>query len=256
MNNLVFFLRVDVHDCAYSIMVNGMKLRRDDKGNPFIVEFPINEYIISPKIDVELTLKPIGKEASLRDEASCTLSIVTTIDGIKNSRNIIFENKTPAILPNSPILNHSFTYQGELPKLNLALEGFKKLVDSDNLKKEIFSIYSKFYSSLVQKSIHDLLEMTINRDMDYARAYYVNYQLRVNDVKEVFLGYFNNPDLELLDLTFEGYFLKFYFEGRICCLEDIDGDPPLIYLYEKDDSVTLMPIYLGYDKSGKLEIIR
>jgi hypothetical protein len=256
MQKFVYFLRVDVHDCGYNILVNGMKLRRDNNGYPIITEFPINEFLVSPKVKVEINLFPIVEEQFLRDEASCTLSLISTVDGVKNSRMIVSESKTLNIQPKAPSFDQTFLFNLELPDFSSTLKNILPLQKSDLLNERIIKIYRDFYSALEKKSVSNILLLTQIRDKDFANAYFVNQQFRSKDVEETFLNYFGDPNLELLGLSFEGYFLKFYHDGKICCFEDVDGDPPLVYVNNKEDSVILLQLFIGQNSSGELIIIR
>lgn len=257
MQNLIYFLRVEAHDCNYAITVNGIKLISETNGYPITVEFPINESIIASNLKAKAVLTPVKPEQFIREEAACHLSIITTIDGVKDSREVVQVFKTPDFKPNyHNIYVHDIIFEKNLPSFHFYLNELKPLYNDLKLDKEVSDLYYRFHAALKDKNYEKIKLLSRFRDIDYSSAYYVSYEFRVADIKETCEEYFQNHSLKLLDLNLKDYKLKHFHDDKLWCLEDEDGDQPIVYLNNIADTATLLPLYIGKLETGEFAIMR
>ncbi len=257
IKNKLVFLRIEAHDCNFQVTANDMKVRFETQGNPLTVEYPVNEFFTSGQLKVKAFLSPLAGQTFLSEEAACHLSIVQTIDGEKGSRSLIKEYKSPTVQANSRNeLSHTFEYADKDLSFEFQLMQGMQIPNSAALERELKSRYIEFYKALSEKNIDDVLKQTKLRDEEYALAYYISYSSRMHDIRETLQEYLEDGNMQLLKLDFSGYKIRFYYGNRICCLEDEDGDSPIVFLNNVADTVTLLPLYYGRFLSGELQLIR
>lgn len=257
MKNNIITLDFEFNNVKYEIIVNGVIVFSDSSSFPVKANININEWVINGSNSVGFRIYPSvdGSNFSKKSKAKIIVS--------SNELNAPDEESTELEVLQSPEFDEPLDnfellkdIKMELPNLHWKWLQTETMTDDFGTKNAIIQIYEQIWDSLNDKKIDNYLNMNIEKNSEYALAYYLPINFRINLVKRSFQNKLNDSSFNLIKLNKEELGLHLTANGKLAFLKNAEGNHAICFKESEYNMLVEIPVYICKQKDNSLLIIR
>ncbi len=238
----------------FEVRINDIPLFTMRKGRPTVTELPCNPFLFEGSNDIDITIWPTADNDGFPDHAEALFEFYQRpIDALRTDRTIIGKINFP------PNLSSERTKKATLK------ENTKLKVDNEILKpvwaeakpiewdeeemNEVMKIYKKYETALQKKNINEILELILDKDKQYANAFYSTLSTQQDEQRSFLEETFSDNNFRLVPLEKHIIRPQICANGKLVTILNQDNRSPLQF-YNRSDKITKsFPIYIGKIKN-------
>ena len=237
--------------CNFELWVNDFRADEQSNDDPAVYDLPLNAYIGQGENHFRLVMKPLSFNLTLEPVAKASLTISQgTLDGDKYTLHTelakvestpIKPDEDAGIMPvtmtvNATIVAHPdyrIITPDELDPITPNMQALQKL-------------YTSLYENFKSNNTEALLKMMSHKIKHYGNSLHTS---TAEEGKRTMAALDRLSKKKLEPLDFKGYKMTTYHKSRLCCLEDEDGDQPIMFTTAAQPmATTYYPVYFGKEK--------
>lgn len=222
INEPIYRIRF-VSSQPYELYVNNILLSKGDKGNTELFE-TINEYVLKkgPQ-QVSVVLYPKNEKSLFKIE-DLKIELYKS-EGLESEEYKLIK-KLP--LPNEP--NSTLKWEVDLtdiPYENIGWSNSKDLrkIDQEKLYNDVLNFYKEAVDVINKGDYQSYLTLFKEADKEIFTSLYANNQMIESENTLIKMRIIDSKGKTHLE---NSYYLKFYADGKIVCLEDDKGNSPIV----------------------------
>lgn len=256
MINSIYYLVITSRYCTHEIRINDLHCFNNHTGNQSGSEVPINELLINGINSIRIKIKPIEIENTGFDIVFNIKAKIEERDFNDNSlikELLILESEVP-IAETPELLNGQFAISEEFIE-----HAYFKLPVIE-LKPEtltgVYDFYKKVQNLMVSKDINSLMKYFESKEKEYAEAYNLEPQKRIDYVRNSLNGYITEPGADFLGMGLEFLEFQVYGFGKLICLEEKKTKRPAVGIFsEVNQTTSYFPMYMGVE-NDEIKILK
>jgi hypothetical protein len=254
----IYQFEINSSGCNYEIWLNDIRIDIQLADVPIVYDLPVNQWIKRGRNKLEIKLIPLTGKAEIDLKACLKLNICQgNYSGKVFSKNKVLKN----------IETTSFI---ELKKKSKNVDLSKYLIsenfdtdfqytnpiftelDSISIdKEELITLYKTLNSYFKNKDTLAILNLMEFKMKGFSKSYQDSYE---NELKRQLFFLKDLFGKKVEPVNYEGYNIKYFLNNNMVCLEDKEGDQPLFFTDDIDDSYIFYPVYFSKVK-GILRIV-
>lgn len=249
----IYQVKIEAANCNYEVNVNGFPVFREKNGYRLETHQNINHLLFDKAIAIQFQIFPAGDEKTLSENVVFNISCSFHLKG-KDDNSELFSysyvydesRNLPAfsqikLVPISKIEHPPLWPSGQT--LNLKTIGEK-------LNEQYLKIWQLFDAG----NLPGILEAFQIREKTYATSYGDSLESRIFETSDVYSSYQKDGNFYLYPYSPQFFTPKIYGNGKLACLEEEDGFPPIFYMNKAGNKARYIPVYFGLI-DGALKIV-
>ncbi|MBK8520983.1 MAG: hypothetical protein IPL54_08905 [Chitinophagaceae bacterium] len=238
------FYRIEIStaNCIYQISINGLPVLFDKKGYRTDTHLNVNHLIKDKSLGIEYEIMPISGETILGKNVLFELKIIVNEKDQEQQTEVFsytYDNQLAA--SNVSQIKIIKIPQVEFSPYWLNTKKIDLVAESENLIKQ----YRLIWNAFNEKNIDAIISLFQIRENTYADSYGEVLSSRIKDTSAIYQSYFVDSEYYLYPFSPQFFMLKQFGYGKLICLEEENGFPPIFYLNKEGTKGRYIPIYFG-----------
>ncbi len=240
----IYQVKIETANCNYEINVNGFPIFREKNGYRLETHYNINHLLFDKSVNIQFQIHPAAGEKTLSQNVVFNISCNVHIKG-QNS--------------NSELFSYSYEYDESrnLPAFSqIKLVPISKIehtptwsagqtLNVKTIAEKLNEQYLKIWELFDAGNLSGILEAFQIREKTYATSYGDLLDSRISETSDIYSSYKNDGNFYLYPYSPQFFTPKIYGNGKLACLEEEDGFPPIFYMNKAGNKARYIPVYFG-----------
>jgi hypothetical protein len=254
----IYQFEINSSGCNYEIWLNDIRIDIQLGDMPIVYDLPVNQWINNGENNLQIKILPLSDKSELEPKAYFKLiisqgslfgKVFSKLYELKNIETPSFQElkqKSEGVDLSSFLLSYNFVtdFQYSNPV-------FSELNSFAINKAELVTFYKTISEYFQNEDLDALMGLMKFKMKGFSKSYQDRYEDEL-ERQMFFLKDLFGKKIE--PVNYEEYNIKYFLNNKIVCLEDKEGDQPLFFSDDIDDSYIFYPFYFSII-GGKIQIV-